>query len=304
MKLPFAALALLSTLASAAPAPVLTGLYSVGELGLIEFSTFDGKVSGKVRSVAQCPFAPEAVVIQGTLEGTTFTGTVVVCQEDTPNCSAMKTYPMLGVFHDESVAGYVRLEPGCSSPALDRGQLHFRPASFEEKERFLGGTSSAGALAQKLSKADIAQLAAEALSEGNRFLQDQKIPPAREKFRQAMELDETRWEAFMGYGVTEVKLKHAQQALPYLDKALSIAQNRRASPGQLAQIHYNRACAFVALDRQAEAVAALRTTVKLGGAAAYVDSLQGDLDLEPLRENIEFKRLTAEALVQARRKNK
>lgn len=304
MKLSLAALALLPTVALAAPTPVLTGLYSVGELGLIEFSTVDGKVSGKVRSALQCPFAPEAVVVQGTLEGTTFSGTVVVCQDDTPNCSAMKTYPMLGVFHDESVAGYVRLDPGCSSPALDRGQLHFRPASLEEKQRVLGGSSSAGALAAKLSKADIAQLAAEALSEGNRFLQDQKVAPAREKFRQAMDLDETRWEAFMGYGVTEVKLNHAVQALPFFDKALVIAQNRRASPGQVAQVHYNRACALVALERQTEAVASLRTAVKLGGAATFADSLQADPDLEPLRNNIEFRRLTAEALVQARRKNK
>ncbi|MGV3623776.1 MAG: TPR end-of-group domain-containing protein [Archangium sp.] len=301
MKLQLAALALISTVASAAPTPVLTGLYSVGELGILEFSTIDGKVVGKVRSVAQCPFAPEAVVVQGTLEGTTFTGTVVLCQDDTPNCSAMRTYPMLGVFHDESVAGYVRLENGCTSPALDRGQLHLKPASYDEKQKVMGG-SSASAHAQKNSKVDAAQLAAEALSEGNRYLQDQKVGQARDRFRAAMELDENRWEAFMGYGVTEVKLDHATLALPYFEKSLALAQRLRATSGQIAQIHYNRACALVALNQQPEAVAALRTAVKLGGAATFVDSFQADPDLEPLRTNVDFKRLSAEVLVQARRK--
>lgn len=303
MKLLFAALALSSSVALAAPSPVLTGLYSVGELGLVEFSTVDGKVSGKVRSVAQCPFAPEAVVVQGVFEGTTFTGSVVLCHDDTPNCAATRTYSLLGVFHDEAVAGYVHLERGCTSPALDRGLLLIRPASSEEKQKLLGG-SSASALAQKLSKTDLQQLAAETLSEANRFLQDQKVAPAREKFRQALELDETRWEAFMGYGVTEVKLERAAQAMPYFDKALAIAQARRATPGQLAQVHYNRACAFTALGKEADAVSSLRSAVRLGGANAFVDALQSDPDLHELRENVEFRRLAAEVQVQSRRKNK
>ncbi len=296
------ALALCSFAAAAAPTPVLTGLYSVGELGLVDFSTVDGKVTGKVRSSAQCVFAPDAVVVQGALEGTTFSGTVVICQ-DGASCPSTRTYPMLGVFHDDSVAGYVRLDSGCSSPALDGKSLHFRPASMEEKQK-LFGDASASALAQKLSKADLAQLAAEALSDANRLFQDQKVGPAREKFRQAMELDETRWEAFMGYGVTEVKLRHAELSLPYFDKALAIAQARRVSVGQQAQVHYNRACALVALGRHPEAVTSLRTAVKLGGAASFVDSLQADPDLEALRNDLEFRRLVAEVLVQSRRKTK
>lgn len=296
------ALAFCSLAAVAAPTPVLTGLYSVGELGLVDFSTVDGKVTGKVRSSAQCVFAPDAVVVQGALEGSTFAGSVVLCQ-DGASCPSTRTYPMLGVFHGDAVAGYVRLDSGCSSPALDGRSLHFRPATMDEKQKVFGD-ASASALAQKLSKADLAQMAAEALSDANRLFQDQKIGPAREKFRQATELDETRWEAFMGYGVTEVKLHHAELSLPYFDKALSIAQARRVSVGQQAQVHYNRACALVALGRHPEAIASLRTAVKLGGAVAFVDSLEVDSDLEPLRRDPEFRRLSADVQVQARRKNK
>ncbi len=297
-------LVITSFVAAAAPTPLLTGLYSVGELGLVEFSTVDGKVTGKVRSSEQCVFAPDAVVVQGVLEGSTFTGTVVLCQDDTsPSCQATRTYPMLGVFHDDAVAGYVRLDGSCRSPALDGKALHIRPANAEQRARVSTETSAA-ALAQKLSKADLQQLATETLHEANRLLEDQKVAPAREKFRQAMELDETRWESFLGYGVTEVKLKHAAQALPYFDKALALAQARRVSTGQQSQVHYNRACAYVQLGRHAEAVTSLRTAVKLGGAPAFVDALQTDVDLEPLRSDPDFRRLAADVQLQSRRRNK
>lgn len=77
MKLVLAA-ALVSFTAVAAP---LNGLYAVGDLGIVEFSTSGTSVVGKLRTNGRCMLPVNSVVAQGALEGSTFAGTVTVCQE-------------------------------------------------------------------------------------------------------------------------------------------------------------------------------------------------------------------------------
>ncbi len=299
MKSLLVALAMVPCVAVAATPP-LTGLYAVGELGLVEFSMADGKIVGKLRSSAQCVFAPDTQVVSGTFEGNVFIGTVTLCQ-DGASCPAQKTYPMMGVHHGDSVAAWIHLEAGCTSPALEEKKLVFRPATVEEKKTVVGD-SSAAAIAQKQNRGDPTAQAAEAILEGNRLMQDQKISQAREKFRQAMESDDSRWEGFLGYGVTEVKLGRAARSLEHFDKALTIAQAHRATPAQLAQIHYNRACAQVAMADNKGAVTSLRAAIKIGGASLFADDLTTDPDLNGLRNDLDFKRLVADALVQSKKK--
>lgn len=296
------ALAMMASLAAAAaPTPVLSGLYSVGELGLVEFSIVEGRVVGKLKSSAQCVFAPDTQVVAGTFEGGVFIGSVTLCQTGA-GCAVQKTYPMLGVSHDDAVAGWIRLETPCQSPALDGRSLFFRPATPEEKQKVAQDTS-ATEVAQK-NKADPAVQADEAIVEGQHLIQEARFPQAREKFRQAMELDETRWDAFLGYGLTEVKLGHPERSLEYFDKALAVAQLRKASPANLALAHYNRACAQVAMGEKKGAIASLRTAVKVGGAANVIDWLTDDPDLNPVRQDPDFKRLLADAQAASRKKPK
>lgn len=301
MKRTLVALAMVPFAAAAAPTPVLSGLYSVGELGLVQFSLVEGKVVGKVKSSAQCVFAPDTQVVSGTFEGGVFVGTVTLCQTGA-GCAVQRSYPMLGVSHDDAVAGWIRLEAPCQSPALDRRSLFFRPATPEEKQK-VASESSAAQVAQK-NKADPAVQADEAITEGQRLIQDTKFGPAREKFRQAMELDDTRWDAFLGYGLTEVKLGHPERSLEFFDKALAVAQVRKASAANLALAHYNRGCAQVAMGDKKGAVASLKTAVRVGGASNVIDWLTDDPDLNPLRGEPDFKRLLADAQAAHNRKKK
>lgn len=299
MKRTLVFLALVPFAAAAAPTPVLSGLYSVGELGLVQFSVVDGKVVGRMKSSAQCVFPNDTQVVSGTFEGSVFVGNVTLCQTGA-GCPVQRSYPMLGVSHDDAVAGWIRLDPACKSPALDGRSLFFRPATSEEKQK-VASESSAAQVAGK-NKNDPAVQADEAITEAHRLVQDIKYGPAREKFRQAIELDDTRWDAYLGYGLTEVKLGHPERSLEYFDKALAVAQVRKASPANLALAHYNRACAQVAMGDKKGAVASLKTAVKLGGASNLIDSLTDDPDLNPLRAEVDFKRLLSEAQAQHNRK--
>ncbi len=296
------ALAMMYSLAAAAaPTPVLSGLYSVGELGLVQFSIVDGKIVGKLKSSAQCVFAADTQVVTGTFEGGVFLGSVTLCQTGA-GCAAQRTYPMLGVSHDDAVAGWIHLEAPCQSPALDGKALFFRPATPEEKQK-VAGDASAVQVAQK-NKNDPAVQADEAIREGQHLIDESRFSQAREKFRQAMALDDTRWDAVLGYGVTEVKLGHPERSLEYFDKALAVAQLRKASPANLALAHYNRACAQVAMGEKKGAIASLKTAVKVGGASNLIDWLTDDPELNPVRNDPDFKRLLADALAAHRKKPK
>lgn len=298
MKSSLLALALVP-LAAFAGAPPLTGLYAVGELGLVDFSMSDGKIVGRLRASAQCVFPPDTQVVNGTFEGNVFVGTVLLCQ-DGPSCLAQRSYPMLGVHHGDAVAAWIHLDPGCTSPALEEKKLIFRPATLDEK-RTVMGDSSAAAVAQKGNTKDPAAQAADALLEASKFMNDKKYAQAREKFRQAKEADEERYEGFLGFGITEMKFKRPEQALESIDKALSIALSHRATNSQLADVHYNRGCAYIALGKKVEAMDELRQAVKLGGAN-LVDDFTTDPDLNSLRTDQEFKHLLGEVLVLSKKK--
>ena len=159
MKRTLVALAMVPFAAAAAPTPVLSGLYSVGELGLVQFSMVDGKVVGKLKSSAQCIFPADTQVVSGVFEGSVFVGNVTLCQTGA-GCAVQRSYPMLGVSHDDAIAGWIRLDAPCQSPALDGRSLFFRPATAEEKQK-VASESSAAVVAGK-NKGDPAVQADEA----------------------------------------------------------------------------------------------------------------------------------------------
>lgn len=294
------ALAALLPCSALAATPVLSGLYAVGEVGLVDFTTQDGKVTGRLKLSGACSFSGDTQVVTGAFEGNVLVAQVLLCQEGA-SCPAERTYPMLGFWRDDVVAGQVRLEPACSSPALDGKALFIRPASVEEKQKVLGGQGSAAQHAQKQHHGDPVVMASEAIASGKQHLEQQNYGQAREAFKVSVELD-PRWEAYNGLGVSEVKLNRARASLEAFDKALELAAKAKVGTDGVQEIHYNRACALAALGETKNAVAALRTALKVGGAASLVPALAKDPDLEPIRGDAEFKKLYADAIVQSNRK--
>lgn len=289
MKLVLAA-ALLSFTAVAAP---LNGLYTVGDLGVVEFSTNGTSVVGKLRAGNRCLLSVNTVVVQGALDGATFAGTVTVCQEGA-SCGSPRVYPLLAVGNDGSFAGFLRVDRGCSTPALKDKEklLVIRPASPEEVQR----------ASRKLSRAEAAQAAADAMLEANHLLELNREAEANARFREAMEFDETRWDAFLGYGITELHLHQPEAALAAFERAESIAEARKVPKSKIAGVHYNRACALAALKRTDDAIAALRAAIKLSSATMWIDGIENDPDLEPLRSDVAFRKFAAEAQLLARKK--
>lgn len=129
-------LVLLAVVASSAfgADPALSGLYSAGEVGLIEFTSDDGAVVGKLKTGGQCAWQPGTPVVQGGFEGNVFVGQIMLCQQGPSHCQPTQNYPLLAVNHRGAVAGFIHLQPGCQSPALDLGSLLIRPATLEERE--------------------------------------------------------------------------------------------------------------------------------------------------------------------------
>jgi tetratricopeptide (TPR) repeat protein len=142
----------------------------------------------------------------------------------------------------------------------------------------------------------------DAMLDANHFLELGKDAEAGVKFREAIEFDETRWEAHLGYGITELHLHQPEMALAAFDRAETIADSRKASKTKIAGVHYNRACALAALKRTDDAITALRTAIKLSSASLWIDGIETDPDLEPLRGDASFRKFSAEAQLLARKK--
>lgn len=123
--------------------PVLSGLYSAGELGLIEFTSDERAVVGKLKAGGQCSWQAGTPVVQGAFENDVFVGQVMLCQEGPPQCQPMQYYPLLAVNHRGALSGFIHLQAGCQSPALDLGGLLIRPATIEERESVDGALDGA-----------------------------------------------------------------------------------------------------------------------------------------------------------------
>lgn len=285
----WALLPVVSLIAGAAPTPVLSGLYSLGEVGIVEFTSADGKAIGKLKTAHQCSnLSLNETVVSGSFEGDVFVGVVTICQEGA-RCESKRTYPILGIHRGDEVSAFVHLDEGCSSAALDNRGIVFKPASLEEKQKIVG-SSSASSVAQK-NKNPGTDPAVDLMIEGQRLLGEHKPQQAKTKMKQALMMNDQLWPAHFGLGVALIELNQPGEALPSLDRALTLSNGESAE--YVAQIHYNRACALAMNAMRKEALAALRMSVKLGGSVMATEA-RTDSNLKALREMPEFQRLLDE----------
>src|SRR5947208_1453034 len=121
---------LASVPALAAAASNLSGLYK-GDLGILEFNTEGTHVAGRLQVPSACDFSGEPLLVEGELEGNVLVGKVMLCQ--TGAACPQKSYPLVAFYNatDLSLSGDVRLDPGCSSPALKGSRLLLSTASAD-----------------------------------------------------------------------------------------------------------------------------------------------------------------------------
>lgn len=281
-------------------APALSGLWNAGELGLVEFSSVgEGKLVAKFRRGGQCNFKPDVQVLTGAFEGNVFVGTVLICQVGT-SCQPETTFPFLGVWHENSLSGDVKLDSSCRSPGLDNRRLTLVVATAEEKlevKKDSGGSAAQIASQKPISKREQQDLAEKALLLGHKKMKEGDFRAAAQSFERGISYAEENWGGHFGLGVAELNLKNTDKALASLQRALQLTRNARVNDAELGEIHYNLACAYSRLGQRKEALAALTKAIKMLPAGTMIEQLDGDPDLNPLRAESEFKRLVVDARV-------
>jgi hypothetical protein len=267
-------------------------MYSAGDLGVLDVASQDGRLSAHYRFGGNCALRSDLEVLTGSIEGGVFVGTVVLCQEG-PSCAGQRSYPFLGVVREKSLAGVVKIDAGCMSPALVGRHLLLRPATTTEidEARKAGPRPTPSGAA----KEDASLRIKAALEEGQTKFQQGDYRAAREQFRLVLAYDDANWVALFGLGVAQTKLKDPSGAIENLAHAIGIAQKLRIDGKLLAQMHYNVACAQSQLGRRKDALSSLRQAVRQGGGVQFLDDMESDPDLTPIRQDPEFRRMLAEA---------
>lgn len=286
-------------------APGVAGLWSAGDLGLIEFSTSDGKVVGKLKRGGACSTRADVQVISGLFEGNVFVGTVLLCQVG-PSCEPEKTYPFLAILHEGSLAGEVKLGTSCQSPALKLKRLNITVATAEEKLALRQETSSAAqiAAAKPISKRELQEAVEKALVQAQKKMKEGDFRAAAQSFERGISYAEDNWAAHAGLGVAELNLKNTEKALASLQRALQLTKGVKVSDVELGDIHYNLACAQSRSGQRRDALASLTKAIKLLPQGTMAEQLDQDRDLDPLRTEAEFRRLLADARIARERLNR
>jgi hypothetical protein len=262
---------------------VLSGLYRVGEAGLLDFSTQGASVVGHALGGGACAFPAGLPVVTGGFEGSTFVGSVLLCQEGA-GCNPQRTVPLVAFSRGDRLVALVKLDRGCSSPAVTDRRLLFRPATPEEVREAQGSRA--------LGAATPDQLGIEAVKEGRGHLEAGRFQQAREAFDVALRYDDRNYVALLGLGTSQVKLQEYDAALDNLQRAQDLARSDGAGDAVTAQVQYDLACVHARQHRKSEALRALAQAAALTGPE-LLDDLEHDPDLEPIRGEAEFRRLVS-----------
>jgi tetratricopeptide (TPR) repeat protein len=291
---------------SAWGAPSLTGLWSAGDLGLLEFSAAsEGKLVAKFKRGGQCNFKPDIQIITGAFEGNVFVGSVLLCQVG-PSCQPEATYPFLAVWHESSLSGDVKLDTACRSPGLDLKRLNIAVATAEEKLQVRQETGSAAqvAAAKPISKREQQDLAEKALLIAGRKMKEGDYRAAAQSFERGISYADENWAAHAGLGVAELNLKNTEKALASLQRAVQLTKGARLNDSELGDLHYNLACAQSRSGMKREAMQSLTRAIKLLPQGTMAEQLDKDRDLDPLRNESDFRRLLADARIARERLNR
>jgi Flp pilus assembly protein TadD len=299
------AFALCVSASAAAAAPVLSGLYRVGDLGLVDFKLQDGRVVGTYKGQGRCPFVPERTVVKGVFDGSFFVGTVQLCQEG-PGCDADKAFWFLGLSKDTIVSGQVKLDSGCSSPALDEKRLVITEASVEQKQAVYGDSQGASAIARSKANARTAgEQARDALNEADNHFFHEDYALAEQGYLRVLSFQNDNWAVMSRLGASQIHEKKSATAVETLSRAVQLMEkDRQVSPDAAFELYFNLACAQTQAGQRHEAIGLLRQALNVSPTRDNLLAVETDADLKALGGEQEFRRLIAEVRVQVEKKRK
>jgi hypothetical protein len=266
-----------------AAGPQLSGRYASDGLGQLEFTTRGDRVSARHLSGGSCPYAANENVLEGEFEGNVLVGTVSLCQAG-PSCGS-RAYPLLAFYNPEdgALAAHVKLDSGCTSPALQDVLLALSPAREAEP---LAAAPTVAQRRRPLEPEHVSKVrrsykqAADALQKG-------RYDEAIRHYHFALRYDPDNWAAHLGLGYAEFQRGDIQEAVREYERARELEPTEPDS-------YYNLACAYARLKDRSRALANLQQAIHRGFDQA--EGMARDADLTALlRDDMEFQKLVQKA---------
>lgn len=258
--------------AMAAP---LAGVFS-SPLGAITLSEKDGTVLGKIIDGKKnaCGFPKGTVVLEGSRLDDSVVGTLHACKIISDTCAGpIDGAAMLLITRGGTViSGAVHLDAG-SCPTPLKGDSVVLKKGAEKK------------VAVDAKKAGTVRQRAEALAVEAKKLMDENEgnhEAARAKLQEAVQIDPTYSEGYIGVGVTYYARERYDEAIEWYKKALE------ANPAN-GDAYYNTGCVYALKGDKEQALRYLR--IALLNGYVQLDSLKSDPDLKKLEGDPAFEKL-------------
>ena len=299
---PFALASVLFAVTAAA-GPSLEGSYGGRDLGVLQLSTsIGGEVTGKAKKGGACNFKPDTPVLSAAWQGNVLVGHLTLCLTGS-GCPSEKRVPFLAVWQAGTLAGDVKLLPGCRSPALPDQRLELSPSNGDDR-----GSKGPGPSAESVAKRAMTEKEREAylksqLQQGVDELNRRDYKQARHTFETAMESGADNSVVYMGLGVAMVRMGDSAKGIETLTRATQLAKAERNN-AVLGQTLFNLACAHATLGKEQDALANLRQAAKFMGPKDLETALDEERDLDALKDNPEYRSFAASVHLDAAKASK
>ncbi len=271
---------LIAVSAGSAIAAPLAGTFST-PLGAVAITETNGNVIGKIVDGKKnaCGFPKGTVVLEGSRLDDSVVGTLHACKVVSDACAGpLDGAAMLLITRSGAVmSGAVHLEAGTCTTPLKGDSVVFRKGA-EKKPAVSNAATDA-------KKGGTPRQRAEAVAvEGNKVMNENEgnAELARAKFQEAVQIDPTYSEGYIGVGVTYYARERYDEALDWYKKALE------ANPAN-GDAYYNTGCVYALKGDKEQALRYLK--IALLNGYVQLDSLAKDPDLKKLEGDPAFEKM-------------
>jgi hypothetical protein len=251
----------------------LAGLYD-SPLGRLELRVEGASVVGRlVAPAGACPFAAGEEVLRATLLDDSLAGRLRVWLA---GCAAREAWGSVVLLVGPArLTGAVHVaERGCRSPLGRRGGVVLERPSAPPSPRRGGEGASLGRARRERAR--------DLLRDGAAWLSEGRFEAARDRFREAIEIDRDLPEAYNGVGVSYRMRSDLASALGWYKRALAVDPD-------FGDAYYNMACVYALQGERELALRYLQIAALNGYASA--EGIGADPDLASLHGDAAYRAL-------------